>query len=137
MPGGGLIGLDIGGAHLKAAWFGDDGALLDLAQFPCPLWQGMDRLDAALAEVRHRRGEPRRVAATMTGELADLFDDRADGVRRIMEATAKALPAADLRVFAGPLGLVAAAAAADHVDAVASANWFATARVAAMAAMAS
>ncbi|NYZ14467.1 S-layer protein [Azospirillum sp. RWY-5-1] len=133
MPNDGLIGLDIGGAHLKAAWFGNDGALLDLAQFPCPLWQGMDRLDAALAEVRHRRGEPRRVAATMTGELADLFDDRADGVRRIVAATAAALPATDLRVFAGPLGLVGADAAADHVDAVASANWFATARVAAMA----
>lgn len=130
---GGLIALDIGGAHLKAALFDDTGTLLDLAQVPCPLWQGLDRLDAALAAVLSRWGEPRRVAATMTGELADLFDDRADGVRRIVEATRSTLPGADLEVFAGPLGLIPAGAAAGHEEAVASANWHATALVAAMA----
>jgi probable H4MPT-linked C1 transfer pathway protein len=129
----GLIALDIGGAHLKAALFDAAGTLLDLVQEPCALWQGLDRLEAAMAAVLSRWGEPRRVAATMTGELADLFDDRTEGVRRIVEATRSALPAAGLEVFAGPRGLIPADAAAEHADAVASANWHATALVAAMA----
>lgn len=132
MPGGTLIALDIGGAHLKAALFDEESTLRDLVQLPCPLWQGMNRLDAALATLLRRWGEPRRVAATMTGELADLFDDRADGVRRIVGATAAAVPDAELSVFAGPHGLIAPAAAPDLADAVASANWHATATVAAV-----
>ncbi len=133
MGNGRLIALDIGGAHLKAALFDGAGTLLDLAQVPCPLWLGLDRLDVALMDVLSRWGEPQRVAATMTGELADLFDDRADGVRRIVETTSSTLPAVNLEVFAGPRGLIPADAVPDHVDAVASANWHATALVAAMA----
>ncbi len=132
MEPGGLIGLDIGGAHLKAALFDEAGTLRDLDQRPCPLWQGLDRLEEALAPLLARWGHPRRAVATMTGELADLFDDRADGVRRIAGAVRAALPSTRLEVFAGPRGLVPADAAADLADAVASANWYATALVAAM-----
>lgn len=131
MEGRGLIGLDIGGAHLKAALFDEAGTLRDLGQWPCPLWQGLDRLEAAVAAVLARWGQPPRAAATMTGELADLFDDRADGVRRIAAAMRSALPAASLTLFAGPHGLVPADAVPDCAGAVASANWYATALVAA------
>lgn len=131
MDGGALIGLDIGGAHLKAALFDEAGTLRDLDQWPCPLWQGLDRLEQAVAAVLTRWGQPRRAAATMTGELADLFDDRADGVRRIADAMRSALPAATLTVFAGPRGLVPVDAVPDCAGAVASANWYATALVAA------
>lgn len=133
MKGGGLIGLDIGGAHLKAALFDEAGTLRDLDQWPCPLWQGLDRLEGAVATALNRWGQPRRAAATMTGELADLFDDRADGVRRIAATLSTALPDATLSFFAGPRGLVAEEAVADCADAVASANWYATALVAAEA----
>ncbi|KAA0676916.1 hydantoinase/oxoprolinase family protein [Roseomonas genomospecies 6] len=131
MESGGLIGLDIGGAHLKAALFDEAGTLRDLGQWPCPLWQGLDRLEAAVGAVLAQWGLPRRAAATMTGELADLFDDRADGVRRIAVAMRSALPAASLTLFAGPRGLVPAEAVPDCAGAVASANWYATALVAA------
>ncbi|HEY0832649.1 MAG TPA: hydantoinase/oxoprolinase family protein [Azospirillum sp.] len=133
MGSGGLIGLDIGGAHLKAALFDEAGTLRDLVQVPCPLWQGLDRLEAAVAAVLSHWGAPGRAAATMTGELADLFDDRADGVRRIVAAVRAAFPTTDLEVFAGPHGLIPAGAAPDHAEAVASANWHATAQVAALA----
>ncbi len=128
-----LIALDIGGAHLKAALFASDGTLRDLIQEPCPLWLGLDRLNAALAVVRARWGDPQRTVVTMTGELADLFDDRADGVRRIVAATQEALPRTALEIFAGPHGLIPIEAAPDHSDKVASANWYATALVAARA----
>lgn len=132
MESGGLISLDIGGAHLKAALFDEGGTLRDLDQCPCPLWQGLDRLEEALAALLARWGHPRRAVATMTGELADLFDDRTDGVRRIAGAVRTALPSTQLEFFAGPRGLVPADAAADLANAVASANWYATALVAAM-----
>ncbi len=131
MEQGGLIGLDIGGAHLKAALFDETGTLRDLDQWPCPLWQGLDRLEAAVAAVLARWDQPHRVAATMTGELADLFDSRADGVRRIAATMRSALPASALTFFAGPRGLVPPDAVPDCADAAASANWYATALVAA------
>lgn len=131
MDGGALIGLDIGGAHLKAALFDGAGTLRDLDQWPCPLWQGLDRLEQAVAAVTARWGQPQQVAATMTGELADLFDDRADGVRRIAATMRSALPAATLSIFAGPRRLVPVDTVPDCVEAVASANWYATALVAA------
>ena len=49
-------------------------------QLPCALWQGLDRLEAALAEADGGCEPGGPVAVTMTGELADLFPDRADGV---------------------------------------------------------
>ena len=60
MPECGVIGWDIGGAHVKAARR-EGGRIVDAAQWPCPLWQGMDRLDAALA-----------LAATRWPDLAGL-----------------------------------------------------------------
>jgi uncharacterized hydantoinase/oxoprolinase family protein len=41
-------GLDVGGAHLKVAQVGRDGRVTAALQVPCALWQGLDRLDAAL-----------------------------------------------------------------------------------------
>lgn len=34
-----VIGWDVGGAHLKAAWL-DGGRVRDSAQWLCPLWHG-------------------------------------------------------------------------------------------------
>ena len=44
-----LIGWDIGGAHVKAARI-DGGRVSGVVQVACPLWQGLDKLDAAVAE---------------------------------------------------------------------------------------
>ena len=53
-------GYDVGGAHLKVA-LAEDGRTIAVRQIPCPLWRGMEQLDAALVEavVTHR---PRRAA---------------------------------------------------------------------------
>ncbi|PWC37847.1 hydantoinase/oxoprolinase family protein [Azospirillum sp. TSO35-2] len=125
------LGLDVGGAHLKAAWF-STGELVEVAQEPCPLWQGLDRLEAALAAIVGRHGRVARAAVTMTGELVDLFADRADGVGRILDTLAAALPGVELAVFAGPAGFLDPATARLRVAEVASANWHATAALAAL-----
>ncbi len=126
-----VTGWDIGGAHLKVAQTGESGALRLVRQIPCPLWQGMDRLEAALAAARAALAPSMRHRVTMTGELADLFTDRAEGVTRLAAAMRAAWPEAECLLYAGAEGFVPAAAAAVAAEAVASANWHATARFAA------
>jgi (4-(4-[2-(gamma-L-glutamylamino)ethyl]phenoxymethyl)furan-2-yl)methanamine synthase len=121
------VGWDIGGAHVKAALL-DRGELVDAAQWPCPLWQGLQHLDAALAAALQRWPvcAHARHAVTMTGEMVDLFLHREEGVARIAAALAAALP--QPRFFAGDAGWCDAHAARAHWQQVASANWLATAQ---------
>lgn len=119
------IGWDAGGAHLKRAVLGADGRLEAVAIAPCALWLGLDRLDQAIASLPPAPQAPSFV--TMTGELVDLWPDRATGVTALGEALAARLGAAT-QFYAGPAGFVGADALADHAGAIASANWHATAR---------
>jgi probable H4MPT-linked C1 transfer pathway protein len=127
----GVIGWDIGGAHVKAAWL-DNGRLRDAAQWACPLWEGLERLDAVLVQARSRWPHMHRArhAVTMTGEMADLFPSRAEGVRRIAEHMALQ-PGIGLRLWAGEQGFVAAGEVRTRWESIASANWLATAELAA------
>jgi probable H4MPT-linked C1 transfer pathway protein len=125
-----VIGWDIGGAHVKACLL-EHGRARDAAQWPCRLWQGQDQLDLALDAARSRWPDAfvaARHAVTMTGEMVDLFANRRDGVLRLVEQLATRLGAPRLYA-AGPLGgiWVTPAAAAAHWQAIASANWLATA----------
>ena len=43
-----VVGWDIGGAHVKASLL-RGGEVVDAAQWPCPLWQGLQHLHHALA----------------------------------------------------------------------------------------
>lgn len=122
-----IVGLDVGGAHLKLARLGRDGTLEAVRIAACPLWKGLDRLKAALDEVSGDLPEDAACVATMTGELVDLWPDRAAGVAAIAETLAARFGAPRLAIYAGGEGFVPAAQAAAHVEAVASANWRATA----------
>lgn len=124
-------GWDVGGAHLKVAQADAAGRLALVAQEPCRLWLGLHELLAAIERLRPRLAPSPRHAMTMTGELADVFPDRAAGVAALAAAMAEALARADLLAYAGPLGLVPLAQAAAHVREVSSANWHASARLAA------
>ena len=97
-----VVGWDVGGAHLKACLL-ERGVVVDVAQWACPLWQGLQHLHAALGQARerwpHALHDPQ--AVTMTGEMTDLFTDRQDGVQRLTDALQSALPG-PVRVYAGP-----------------------------------
>ncbi|MDE2161135.1 MAG: H4MPT-linked C1 transfer pathway protein [Burkholderiales bacterium] len=127
-----VVGWDIGGAHVKAALL-RGGRLVDAAQWPCPLWQGLAHLEGALDAARARWPglATHAQAVTMTGEMVDLFEHREEGVARIAAALAAALPAP--RFYAGDRGWCDAAAAAPAWRDLASANWLATATQAARA----
>ncbi|WP_280151523.1 hydantoinase/oxoprolinase family protein [Piscinibacter sp. XHJ-5] len=125
-----LVGWDIGGAHVKACRV-EAGEVRDIAQWPCPLWQGLHHLDAVLGQARQRwpqawSREGRHVA-TMTGEMVDLFPDRAHGVAQLAAHLAERL-GPTLRLYAGPGRWVAPHDGAASWQAIASANWRATAQ---------
>jgi probable H4MPT-linked C1 transfer pathway protein len=119
------IGWDIGGAHVKAARV-VDGQVSGVVQVACPLWQGLDRLDAAVAEVLSMLGEAPHHAITMTGEMTDLFASRADGVAGIAQRM-RARLRGDIALYAGRAGWAAVDSAHARADDIASANWLATA----------
>ena len=124
---GDVIGWDIGGAHVKACRL-QDGRVADVAQWPCPLWTGLQHLDAALDQAAARwptMGAAEHVV-TMTGEMVDLFPDREAGVRGLATHLARGLPTPPL-FYAGELGWCQAGDAAALWPAIASANWRATA----------
>jgi probable H4MPT-linked C1 transfer pathway protein len=127
-PEGGVIGWDLGGAHLKLAWLDANGRLRRVAERATPLWQGLEPLGLALDELARTfpldTGEH---YLTMTGELVDLFEDRAQGVVGLADYMAQRLPAGRLHLYAGPLGFVEPSAAAHEHARIASANWYATA----------
>ncbi len=120
-------GLDVGGAHLKVA-LARNGTPVEAVQIVCPLWQGMDKLDAALAEARPLLMRAERHAVTMTGELSDLFEDRQAGVATLIGRIVAEL-GAETRLWAGRRGLVGAEEARVHPMDVASSNYLATAQV--------
>ncbi len=87
-----LLALDVGGANLKIA----DGAGF-AASVPFPLWKMPERLAAALAELIGRAPPAERFVATMTGELADCYETKAQGVHAIVTALAEATAGHELR----------------------------------------
>ena len=128
-----VVGWDVGGAHVKACRL-QDGRVLDVAQWSCPLWQGLEHLDRVLVQAAERWPALSRAAhaVTMTGEMTDLFAHREEGVERIAQRMA-ALPGAALRFYAGGVGWCGPQDVAAQWNEIASANWRATARLAARA----
>ena len=124
------IGYDVGGAHLKVARL-DDGRPVAVRQIACPLWQGLDKLDAALVEARALSQGADRVAITMTGELSDLFPDRATGVATLVDRLVRE-HGAHSRFWMGPSGFGNAADAKARFLDVAATNFLATATSTAM-----
>jgi probable H4MPT-linked C1 transfer pathway protein len=110
----------------------EDGVVRDVAQWPCPLWKGLAFLDATLAEARARWpgawDAGTHHAATMTGEMVDLFADREEGVATLAARLAEAL-GPTLRLYAVGPGFSAPHDARRQWRAIASANWHASAAV--------
>ncbi len=120
-------GYDVGGAHLKVA-LAEDGRATAVRQIACPLWQGLDRLDAAFAEAGPLIARAERHAATMTGELCEIFPDRTTGVLNLVEPLV-ALLGSEVRIWMGPRGFGSASSARHDPSAVASTNFLASAEL--------
>jgi probable H4MPT-linked C1 transfer pathway protein len=80
-----VLGLDIGGANLKAA---HSTGRACLRQFE--LWKNPSRLSSALIKLFRLMPEFGLLAVTMTGELCDCFDTKRQGVNIILDAVERA-----------------------------------------------
>ena len=125
-----VLAFDIGGAHIKAA----DG-LGWVHSEPFELWRRRAELPAALARIVSSR-HPHRIVATMTGEIADCYASRREGVDDIVAAVTAASHA--VAGSACPVGIylvdgtiVPPEEAARRPLAAAASNWHAIARLAA------
>ncbi len=128
-----IVGWDIGGAHLKAAFLVPEAKKLVVYQQPCELWKGLDRLEHALNHILAKVAEKiDQHVFTMTGELVDLFENRDDGVASILASIQRFLPGQDIFVYAGKDGFLKPENVVDlHYASIASANWLASATLAA------
>ena len=124
-----MMGWDIGGAHLKAVRLNGHGLVDFTRQEACPLWQGLDQLEDALNRIFSALlgDPPDHHAITMTGELADNFSNRSEGVMALTAAMRTLLGTRRVKVFAGDKPLIPAEhLKLDDAPKVASANWLAS-----------
>jgi probable H4MPT-linked C1 transfer pathway protein len=124
------IGWDIGGAHLKAAR-AEDGRIVAALQLPCNPHYGLARLEQAIAAAAARLGPAERHGVTMTAELSDAFATRSAGVAAIAAIFTREAKAPGALFYAGEDGFVPLSAIGEAAPAIASANWRATAELAA------
>lgn len=127
-----IIGWDVGGAHLKAALV-EDGVVTQVVQHACPLWKGIHHLENAVNNIISQLPTEHSLhAVTMTGELVDCFKTRQEGVDAIILTLQQLLPSKDLLIYAGNRGFISPAdIIADDYIRIASANWLASAGIAA------
>lgn len=76
-----VIGLDVGGANLKAS----DGEIHSHSR-AFALWQHPEQLGPQLHSLLKDLPAAQHLAVTMTGELADCFASKAEGIERILAA---------------------------------------------------
>jgi (4-(4-[2-(gamma-L-glutamylamino)ethyl]phenoxymethyl)furan-2-yl)methanamine synthase len=124
-----VFGWDLGGANLKLAQVGD-GRVIAVSQIPCPLLADRSKFDRALEEALKLCGAGGTHAVTMTGELSDVFESRAEGVAYLIALMRRATGEGTL-FYSLESGLVGADTALENWPAVASANWHASAALAA------
>ncbi len=117
-----VLGLDIGGANLKAAH--TDGTARSV---PFALWKDPAGLPAALRTLITSMPPADRVAITMTGELCDCFESKRQGVLAILAAAEAAAAGKPLRVWRNDGRFVDLTTARNTPLPVAAANWLALA----------
>lgn len=119
------LGLDIGGANLKAA----DGRAWTLVR-PFPLWRRRHELANALAALLANAPPSNALAVTMTGELADCFTTKAEGVCAILDAVVAAAGGRTVWVYRTDGSWASPDQAAREPLLAAASNWHALARFA-------
>jgi probable H4MPT-linked C1 transfer pathway protein len=119
------LGIDVGGANLKIS----DGDRFAVAR-PLALWKHPDQLGAAIRELLAAAPVAAGLAVAMTGELADCFASKADGVRHILAAVDGAAVGRVLRVHLTDGRWVAVGQAIADPLSAAAANWHALAQFA-------
>ena len=123
-----ILGFDIGGANIKVAT--SDGHYA--RSLPFPMWclhnQLATTISSLIAEYKNGHGNPRALAITMTGELADGFKSKRDGVTSICNAVFEGAADIDTVLCYETGGRWCRVDEADNRwDKLAASNWYAMA----------
>ncbi len=117
-----IVGLDIGGANLKAA-----SSLGEAFTLPFELWRQPERLPEAVGDLLNRWPSVEQVAITMTGEFCDCFETKRVGVHAILEAVESACAGKEVYVWGTDGEWHTTDEARQKPLTVAAANWHAPA----------
>lgn len=117
-----VLGLDIGGANLKAFHSAGD---TRLKRFE--LWKNPAGLPRALIELLASMPKADLLAVTMTGELCDCFETKRQGVTSILDAVEQAAGPVPVSIWQTDGHFVTIAAAREQPLPAAAANWLALA----------
>jgi probable H4MPT-linked C1 transfer pathway protein len=119
------IAIDVGGANLKAA-DGQGWACIE----PFALWRSPEQLPAALRMLLRAAPHAESIALTMTGELCDCFETKAEGVRHIVSAVQQVAHGRGVYVYLVDGRFVSGEEACESPLLAAASNWHALARFA-------
>lgn len=117
-----IIGLDIGGANIKAA---HSSGKCRSQSFP--LWKSPEKLAETLVNLIDAWLPCSGIAVTMTGELADCFETKAEGVNQILTAVEQAAGKTPIAVWQTSGEFVSPETAREFWQLTAAANWHALA----------
>ena len=112
------LALDIGGANLKAA----DGLGYAVTQ-DFPLWKRPNGLATELSRLISQAPPNENIAVTMTGELADCFATKAEGVGAILDAVDQATVGREVHVYLCDGRLVSVQTARSATLLAGASNW--------------
>jgi len=117
-----VVGLDLGGANLKAADV--DGRAVTI---PFPVWRHPEGLSGAIGRLLAEFGGIELLAVTMTAELADCFRTKSEGVDRVLHAVERAAEGTPVAVWQTGAEFMTPEVARQFPELVAAANWHALA----------
>jgi probable H4MPT-linked C1 transfer pathway protein len=119
------LALDIGGANLKYS----DGRSVAGSK-PFALWRYPERLTDELRAILNSVRKCDQFAVTMTGELADCFTTKSEGVTAILQSVRQAVEDRRIRVYLTDGRLVDPETAIGYPRLAAASNWHVLARFA-------
>ncbi len=117
-----VLGLDIGGANIKAAT--ETAAALSI---PLEIWRSPDRLIDVLVPIMDRFSAAELLAVTMTAELADCFATKSDGIDRVLRTVEVVAGKRPIFVWQTSGEFASTQEARDEPRLTAAANWHAQA----------
>src|ERR1043165_1937510 len=119
-----ILGLDIGGAHLKAAHSSGEARTVAF-----PLWKQPAQLPAELSSLCASMPTYERLAVTMTGRLCDCFERLREGGVAILAEVRSVAGDPPIQVSRGPVEFVDLEWASSAPPHVGAANWLALAKL--------
>ncbi len=109
----------------------ENGVVTHAATLKTSMWLGIDEVRRGIESLRAEVPAGAANAFTMTAELSDGFANRGEGVEGILTLIEEEFGMEHTRIYAGRAGFADTAHARDLATEIASANWHATAALAA------